>query len=99
MGCEFKSRCPSASGWCDSKESHSAECVPFLLNAYENLKSGPADVFYLCDRRACRNCSPISECSHTSNIEHAVNFERIGDSYFEEKEDLKNDKDQNRGDC
>lgn len=30
-------------------------------------------VLYLCDRRACKHCSP--ECHHTSDIAHAKNFE------------------------
>ena len=28
---------------------------------------------YLCDRRACKHCSP--ECRHTTDIAHAKNFE------------------------
>ena len=28
---------------------------------------------YLCDRRACKHCSP--ECRHTTDITHAKNFE------------------------
>lgn len=28
---------------------------------------------YLCDRRACKHCSP--ECRHTKDITHAKNFE------------------------
>lgn len=28
---------------------------------------------YLCDRRACKHCSP--ECRHTKDIAHAKNFE------------------------
>ena len=28
-------------------------------------------VFYICDGKACKNCS--EECSHTSKVEHAVN--------------------------
>ena len=30
------------------------------------------DVFYICDRKACANCSP--ECFHTTDISHAKNF-------------------------
>ena len=30
-------------------------------------------IFYLCDRRACEKCR--SECKHTGDIRHAVNFE------------------------
>lgn len=31
------------------------------------------DVLYLCDRRACNNCS-YPKCKHTSDIRHAKNF-------------------------
>lgn len=31
-------------------------------------------ILYLCDRKACSNCS-YPECKHTTNICHAVNFE------------------------
>ena len=54
-------------------------------------KLGPPDipeVLYLCDRLACDNCGwPL--CKHTTNIEHAVNFERVSldvDAYFEKEE-------------
>lgn len=39
------------------------------------------NVFYLCDREACVDCT--SQCKHTGSIEHAVNFEKVGDTYFE----------------
>ena len=32
---------------------------------------GDFEVLYICDRKACENCS--EECHHTSDIEHAVN--------------------------
>lgn len=41
-----------------------------------------ADVLYICDLKACQNCS-FPECRHTTNIEHAVNFSRRFD-YYEE---------------
>lgn len=31
-------------------------------------------ILYLCDRKACENCN--SECKHTTDIQHAVNFEQ-----------------------
>ena len=31
-------------------------------------------ILYLCDRKACENCSGI--CKHTTDIRHAVNFEQ-----------------------
>ena len=32
---------------------------------------GDFEVLYICDRKACENCS--EECRHTSDIDHAVN--------------------------
>lgn len=29
-------------------------------------------ILYVCDRKACKDCSP--DCNHTSNINHAANF-------------------------
>lgn len=31
-------------------------------------------ILYLCDRKACENCSDI--CKHTTDIRHAINFEQ-----------------------
>ena len=40
------------------------------------------DVLYLCDRKACENCS--SKCRHTKDICHAINFEKCeGGGYWE----------------
>lgn len=39
------------------------------------------DVVYICDQRECDNCSNF--CKHTSNIEHAKNFEKVGSIYYE----------------
>jgi len=38
-------------------------------------------VFFLCDGRACENCTP--GCYHTSNIEHAQNYKILNGAYFE----------------
>ena len=40
---------------------------------------------YLCDGKACKGCQSKSKyCCHTTNIEHAVNFDEIGpDRYME----------------
>lgn len=43
------------------------------------------DVLYLCDRRACDNCS-WPECQHTLDIAHAVNFTLSPYGFFIEKE-------------
>lgn len=40
-------------------------------------------VLYLCNRKNCKICS--DDCKHTSNILHAVNFEKLGNSYFEKE--------------
>lgn len=57
-------------------------------------KFGEIDVQYLCDHRACDICSnPTHDkrlCNHTSKIEHAVNFEKLGNNCYFEKEDRKN---------
>ena len=40
------------------------------------------ETLYLCDRKACEHCSP--ECRHTTDIYHAVNFEKCdGGGYWE----------------
>lgn len=41
-------------------------------------------VVYICDRKACKKCHP--ECMHTSNIDHAVNFKKVSDGKWMEKE-------------
>lgn len=41
-------------------------------------------ILYICDRRKCNNCS--MECTHTTDIEHAVNFKNIDGYYTEESE-------------
>lgn len=43
------------------------------------------NVLYLCDLKACYSC-PHTECKHTSDISHAVNFERLGNNHWFEKE-------------
>ena len=51
------------------------------------------EVHYICDRKACEdNCSyPL--CKHTSDVRHAVNFEKKirwdGEPVFMEKEDMR----------
>ncbi|MGN0180390.1 MAG: hypothetical protein ACI4DY_13285 [Monoglobaceae bacterium] len=41
-------------------------------------------LYYICDRRACETCRP--ECTHTSDIRHAENFELTPNGSFAEKE-------------
>lgn len=43
------------------------------------------DVLYSCDLKACDPC-PHTECKHTSDISHAVNFEMVGNNHWFEKE-------------
>ena len=42
-------------------------CIP-----HTNYRPCNDEVFYLCDRKACRECSET--CRYTSDIRHAVNF-------------------------
>lgn len=54
-------------------------------------------IFYICDRRRaeCKNCSP--DCFFTTDIEHAVNFEKFDGMYWE-KEKLNEEKTSERND-
>lgn len=85
MSCIYKSRCPSASGWCEGALEPSGKCVPFLLTAYENLLQKTSDILFLCDHRHCGECAHISPCQHTTDPAHAVNFERFGDVFVEKE--------------
>jgi len=38
-------------------------------------------IFYLCDRKACERCS--YDCHYTSDINHAVNFKKVYEDYWE----------------
>ena len=51
------------------------------------------NVLYVCDRRACDQCS--HECNHTTDISHAKNFELGFDAktYVEIEKPLKADED------
>ena len=40
-------------------------------------------VVYVCDRMACDGCKDNGFCNHTSNIEHAANFELDNGVYVE----------------
>ena len=42
------------------------------------------EVFFICDRRACEPCRN-EQCKFTRMIEHAANFETIGDAYWEKE--------------
>lgn len=85
MSCPLIEKCPSRSRWCDFRENFSYECVPFLIIAFERLKSEHPDVLYLCDMRACEKCHPDRLCQFTKDIRHARNFERIEGAFVESK--------------
>lgn len=51
-------------------------------------------VLYLCDRKACAVCNN-PDCQHTSNIDHAKNFEHVHGSYWRE---IENNKEDNKSD-
>ena len=52
-----------------------------------NSKVHSRNIFYLCDGKACYECSN-NECKHTSRVEHALNFIEDGGYYFEKEEKL-----------
>lgn len=78
MACRYIEKCPNATGWCNGPKQDFSRCVEFLVAAYENEKAKSKKILYLCDRRACDKCN--SACEHTSDIEHAVNFQILQDS-------------------
>mgnify|MGYP004457703805 FL=1 len=47
-------------------------------------------VAYVCDRKACNGCSVTQnpECSHTLDINHAVNFKKFDDKHYMEVADI-----------
>ena len=52
-------------------------------------KTATPDILYICDRKCCGDTCPNSDCRHTTDINHAVNFvEYEGDRgpYFVELE-------------
>ena len=47
--------------------------IPIIEAEIEPIE--PDMALYLCDRKACENCAyPL--CKHTTDISHAVNFEK-----------------------
>ena len=45
-------------------------------------------VVYLCDGKACPEC-PKTECRHTFDVTHAVNFNTVCGGFYEEQTDEK----------
>jgi hypothetical protein len=47
-------------------------------------------IMYVCDKKACGKICPNEDCNYTSNIKHAINFNKIGGgknlTYIENKE-------------
>lgn len=43
------------------------------------------NVIYLCDRKECGDRCSYPTCKHTTNVEHAVNFERLVHTSKDEK--------------
>lgn len=82
MSCQFKHECPSASGWCEGPKQDYTKCIEFLVSAAKRPK-----VLYICDRRACKKCSP--QCHHTEDIRHAIHFAlsyEMEGMFFEQEE-------------
>ena len=62
------------------------DCRPKIpkLKPYERLFLDDVKVLYLCDKKACKLCSIIG-CKHTSDVLHAINFEKGPDGNYWEK--------------
>ena len=95
MSCQFKSECPSATGWCEGPKQDFSRCIPFLASAAKRLEEENRvmreligemekrpDIVFTCDRRACSKCN--SECHLTNDIRHAKNFQVGPNGIFEE---------------
>lgn len=82
MSCQFKSECPSYSGWCEGPKQDFSHCVRFIISAYNRAKSEQPKVAYECDRRNCERCDN-PDCNHTVNVRHAKNFQLVGDVFVE----------------
>ena len=47
MGCKFKNRCPSYSGWCEGINYPMEHCISYILDDYENEKKKTEDLEWL----------------------------------------------------
>lgn len=47
MGCKFKDRCPSYSGWCEGIDEPNADCISDILTVYENEKNRTKDLEWI----------------------------------------------------
>lgn len=57
--------------------------IPIIEAEIEPIE--PDTALYLCNRKACENCAyPL--CKYTTDISHAVNFEKdLGGGYWEKE--------------
>lgn len=70
------------------------ECVSEFNTWWDSFRynqGNKKNVLYLCDREACKICNPDWFCSYTTDIDHAVHFERYAKSskpiYIEKEND------------
>lgn len=73
--------------WNTGTYKHDITELDQLVNkefAPQETKEKEKPFFYICDRRACKTCSP--ECMHTTDIRHAENFKLNPLGRFIEKE-------------
>lgn len=47
MGCKFKNRCPSYSGWCEGIDKPDEGCFSYILSDYENEKKKTEDLEWI----------------------------------------------------
>lgn len=47
MGCKFKDRCPSYSGWCEGIDELNADCISDILTVYENEEKRIKDLEWI----------------------------------------------------
>ena len=47
MGCKFKDRCPSYSGWCEGIDYPDENCISYILDDYENEKKKTEDLEWI----------------------------------------------------
>lgn len=47
MGCKFKNRCPSYSGWCEGIDKPDEGCFSYILSDYENEKKKTEDIEWI----------------------------------------------------
>ena len=83
-------KCPHTYGYADRPDF----CIKYIPATNErctrcwdreyvekNTEVVPPKIAYICDRLACEDCNP--KCSHTLDISHAKNFEKVLDGQGE----------------